>query len=223
MTKSTAAWIGFIGAALCAAIVTTGTSTRAASPPNPTPVVSVTTLPALPSPSVPTAHPVTSPAPSIAPTPPPQPLLTPVPPPPGSLITITGRVARAMTVTLDQLRAMRPVSLTMRVIDADGKHRFHIFSGAALPELIDRAQALTFGGTQNATAAWVVVSGVANGPAVVAFPEFESDHGGHRVILAYTVDGKSFDPGVMLVIEGDATTKRFVRGVTRIDVQEAPR
>ena len=223
MTKSTAVWIGFACAGLGAAFVAAGTSTRAASTPNPAPVVSVTTLPALPSPGVSTAHPVMSPAPSVTQAASPLPLLTPVPPPPGALITITGRVAKSMTITLEQLRAMRPVSLTMRVVDADGKHRFHIYSGASLSGLIDQAQPLTLGGTQSATAAWAIVSGVSGGPAVVAFPEFESDHAGHRVILAYTVDGKAFDSGAMLVVEGDATTLRFVRGVTKIDVQEAPR
>jgi hypothetical protein len=127
-----------------------------------------------------------------------------------------------MTVTIDQLRALHDVSLTMRVVDPDGKHRFHIYSGASLPSIIDQAQPLTFGGTENAKAAWVVVSGVSGGPAVVGFPEFESSFGGHRVILAYTVDGKPYKQGALLVIEGDATASRFVSGVTGISVQEAP-
>jgi hypothetical protein len=118
---------------------------------------------------------------------------------------------------------MHQVSLTMRVRDADGKHRFHIYSGASLPGVIDQAHALTVGGTDTATAAWAVVSGLSGGPAVVAFPEFETDYGGHRAILAYTVDGRPFESGTMLVIEGDTTSLRFVRGVTRVDVQEAAR
>jgi len=226
MTKFTVASIGMTALALCAAVATFGTSTRAASStPAPSPVVSVTTLPALPSPAVATAHPgAMSPSASSAPAPIAQPTSqSPLPPSPGALIAVTGRVAKPVTVTIDQLRNMHQVSLTMRVVDPDGKHRFHIFSGASLPGVIDQAQPLTVGGTQNAIAAWAIVTGLSGGPAVVAFPEFESDFGGHRAILAYTVDGKAVEQGVMLVIEGDATSLRFVRGVTKIDVEEAPR
>ncbi|HLN46889.1 MAG TPA: hypothetical protein VK216_01340 [Magnetospirillaceae bacterium] len=223
----------FLFAASCVvvlAVAAGGTSSRAANTPAPTPVVSVTTLPALPSPGTATAHPMTpGPAttvpPLAAPTLPPG--QTPAPnatlglPPPGTAIVISGLVAKPQIITLEQLRKLPSTSLTMRIVDADGKHRFHTFSGAVLRNVIDFAQPLDQGGTSTSTRAYALVQGVGGSSAIVAFPEFENDFAGKHVFLAYTVDAKPAPLGTaMLVIEGDATRGRFIEGITRIIVAE---
>jgi hypothetical protein len=221
------------GGALCATAIVTllaGGTSRAATPP-PTPVVSVTTLPALPSPGAATAHPVT-PAPATtlpplaAPTLPPG--QTPAPnatlalPPPGTAIVISGLVGKPQIITLGQLNKLPSGSLTMRIVDADGKHRFHTFSGALLRAAIDFAQPLDAGGTSTSTRAYAVIQGVGGKSAIVAFPEFENDFAGKRVLLATTIDARPAPQGTAtLVIEGDATRGRFVEGVTRILIADA--
>ena len=215
-------------AALCCLLmfalsVPSATSRAASNVAAPTPMVSVTTLPALPSPGSATARPATpaataapmaTPASSIAPTP------TMVPPP-GSTITITGNVVTPTVISLEQLRGMHKYSLTLRVVDADGRHRFHTFSGARLVDVINMTQPRDQGGSSTSTRAFILVHGLSGSAAVVTFPEFEPDFAGKRVLLAYLIDGKPGQPGVAtLVVEGDATRGRFIEGVTKIEVIE---
>ncbi len=211
-----------------------GSSRAATNAAQPTPVVSVTTLPALPSPGAPTAHPVTPPSaaatnplpssmsaspfgsPHATPTAPPA---TIAPPPPGTLITITGAVTHPLTISLDQLRDMHKTSITMRVIDADGKHRFHTFAGTPLKAVLNLAVPSNPGGADTSVNAYALITGLSGGPAIVAFPEFENDFANKTVLLAYQVNGKPVKIGsVMLVVDGDATVGRFVQGVTSIQI-----
>lgn len=228
----------FALATLCVLVTTTmalGTSSHAATnTPAPSPIVSATTLPPLPSPGAPTAHPASpvpaSPLPANGPTlaPTAAPGITPAPgatlmlPPAGAAIVISGSVSKPQIITLDQLRRLPTSSLTLRIVDADGKHRFHTFSGALLRAAIDIAQPLVQGGTSTSTRAYALIQGASGRSAIVAFPEFENDYAGRHVLLAYTIDGKAAPFGTAtLVVEGDATRGRFIEGITRISIAEA--
>jgi hypothetical protein len=191
----------------------------------PSPVVSVTTLPALPSPrpsgfvptAAPTAIPVGSP---IVPTAIPvvaQPPTTNAVAPPGSVIEIAGAVGIHTLLTLNELQKLQRSSLTLRIVDADGRHRFHTFTGPTLHDVIQLAQPRNAGGLSTSIRAYALVWGMRGSPAVVAFPEFEPDFDGKTILLAYIVDGRSPENGIAeLVIQGDATRGRFVEGVTKI-------
>ncbi|HME82534.1 MAG TPA: hypothetical protein VKF82_10690 [Candidatus Eremiobacteraceae bacterium] len=221
----------FFFAALCAAVLALaagGTSSRAANPPAPTPVVSVTTLPALPSPGVATAHPVT---PSAAVPPTPAPVMgspashpttaqTPALPPPGTFILIDGAVAKPAYITLDQLQHMRSTSLTLRM----SGHGVLTVTGAPLAAVIDLAQPNVTGGPGSSPSAYALISGVSGQFAIVAFPEFEKDFEGKTVLLAYLVNGKPVKAGAAtLVVQGDAKSGRLIEGVTHIAiVQPSP-
>ncbi len=180
----------------------------------PSPVVSVTTLPALPSPRpsgfVPTAAPTAIPVVTQPPT-------TNAVAPPGSVIEIAGAVGIHTLLTLNELQKLQRSSLTLRIVDADGRHRLHTFTGPTLHDVIELAQPRNAGGLSTSIRAYALVWGMRGSPAIVAFPEFEPDFDGKIILLAYIVDGRSPENGIAeLVIQGDATRGRFVEGVTKI-------
>ncbi|HEY7980162.1 MAG TPA: hypothetical protein VID19_01665 [Candidatus Eremiobacteraceae bacterium] len=196
------AW-GAPSASVAAAMVAQRTST-------PVPSVSATTLPALPTSAVPaTAAPAMStPAPSgiVA--------------PPGTLIQVTGAVASPIVLGLKDLQAMTRSTLTMRVLDLDGKRRVHIFTGPLLSDVISQAKPTTSTGVDMATHAYALVSGMNGTSAIIAFAEFHRDYNAKRIILAYEEDGGAM-PGsgiAELIVPEDATQGRFIVGVTTIEI-----
>jgi hypothetical protein len=137
--------------------------------------------------------------------------------PPGSFIEVTGAVGLPTLLTLKELQKLQRASLTLRVADPDGRHRFHTYTGATLHDVIQVAQPRTVGGVSTSTRAYALVWGLSGKPALVAFPEFEPDFSGKTVLLAYIVDGRASEQGIAeLVVQGDATQGRFVKGVTKI-------
>lgn len=196
-----------------------GTSSRAANTPAPTPMVSVTTLPALPSPGVPTAHPVMPASsapfpPASAPAPGPgHPTQAPAMPPPGTFILVNGAVAQPQYVTLDQLQKMRPTSITQKI----SGHGIVTVTGVPLAAVIALAQPSVAGGTDTSASAYAQITGAQSQTAVVAFPEFERAFAGKIVLLAYLLNGKPPKAGAAtLIVQGDASAGRFIEGVTHI-------
>jgi DMSO/TMAO reductase YedYZ molybdopterin-dependent catalytic subunit len=176
----------------------------------PVPSVSATTLPALPNSAVPTTM-----AP-LAATPTPAGIVA----PPGSLIQITGAVASPTILSLKELQAMPRSTLTMRVLDLDGKRRVHIFTGPLFGDVIGAAHPTTSTGVDMATHAYALVSGMTGASAIIAFAEFHRDYNAKRILLAYEEDGGPL-PGsgiAELVVPEDATQGRFIMGVTTIEV-----
>jgi DMSO/TMAO reductase YedYZ molybdopterin-dependent catalytic subunit len=176
----------------------------------PVPSVSATTLPALPASAVPSTM-----APAAS---------TPAPPaivaPPGSLIQVTGSVASPAIYSLKDLQAMARSTLTMRVLDLDGKRRVHIFTGPLLSDIIAAAKPTTTTGVDMATHAYVLVTGMTGASAIVAFAEFYRDYNAKRIMLAYEEDGGPL-PGsgiAELIVPEDATQGRFIIGLTTIEI-----
>jgi DMSO/TMAO reductase YedYZ molybdopterin-dependent catalytic subunit len=176
----------------------------------PVPSVSATTLPALPTSAVPsTMAPTTStPAPSgiVA--------------PPGTLIQVTGAVASPIVLSLKDLQAMPRTTLTMRVLDPDGKRRLHVFSGPLIGDVISQAKPTTSTGVDMATHAYALVTGMTGASAIIAFAEFHRDYNAKRIILAYEEDGGPL-PGsgiAQLIVPEDATPGRSIMGVTTIEI-----
>jgi DMSO/TMAO reductase YedYZ molybdopterin-dependent catalytic subunit len=176
----------------------------------PVPSVSATTLPALPSSAVPSTM-----APAIS---------TPTPPgivaPPGTLIQVTGAVASPIVLSLKDLQAMSRSTLTMRVLDLDGKRRVHFFTGPLFSDVISLARPTTSTGVDMATHAYALVTGMNGASAIIAFAEFHRDYNAKRIILAYEEDGGPL-PGsgiAQLIVPEDATQGRFIIGVTTIEI-----
>jgi DMSO/TMAO reductase YedYZ molybdopterin-dependent catalytic subunit len=176
----------------------------------PVPSVSATTLPALPTSAVQSTIPpaMSTPAPSgiVAPA--------------GTLIQVTGAVATPVVLSLKDLQAMPRSTLTMRVLDLDGKRRVHIFTGPLFSDVISLAKPTTSTGIDMATHAYALVTGMTGASAIIAFAEFHRDYNAKRIILAYEEDGGPL-PGsgiAQLVVPEDATQGRFIIGVTTIEI-----
>jgi DMSO/TMAO reductase YedYZ molybdopterin-dependent catalytic subunit len=233
--------LGFVGALLTALVVVAmlwgdpqrGSQSWLADPAlaaaQPSPMVSVTTLPAIPSPRpsarTSTAAPIVSAAPSptpliMQPTQPPGPQL-----PAGSYISVNGLVANPMILTLKELQKMRRTTLTLRVADPDGRHRVHFFTGVLLRDIVEAAHPNVTGGSSQSTAAFVLVEGLRGTPTIVGFPEFEQAYDGKQVLVAYYQDSRPLAaPGIaQLIVPGDNSAGRFVSGITSITIGEPPR
>jgi DMSO/TMAO reductase YedYZ molybdopterin-dependent catalytic subunit len=140
--------------------------------------------------------------------------------PPGTLIQVTGAVASPIVLGLKDLQAMTRSTLTMRVLDLDGKRRVHIFTGPLLSDVISQAKPTTSTGVDMATHAYALVSGMNGTSAIIAFAEFHRDYNAKRIILAYEEDGGAM-PGsgiAELIVPEDATQGRFIVGVTTIEI-----
>lgn len=181
----------------------------------PSPTVSVTTLPALPTmaPNGPaTSPPVQPSSPSAG--------GGAVNVPPGSVIQVVGDVADPRVVTLKDLQRLRRSSLTLRVLDADGKFRVHTYTGVLLRDLISSVSPIGPGGATQSTRAYALIEGINGDAALVAFPEFEVAFNNKQILLAYAVDGVP-PPGpeiCQLVVPEDQTQARFIAGVTTIRI-----
>jgi len=183
----------------------------------PSPTVSVTTLPALPTiaPGAPTmapAGPSTSGGSSgfVA--------------PPGALIQVTGDVADPRVFSLKDLQLMRRSSVTLRVMDADGRRRLHIFSGVLLRDIIVSVSPTGPGGATLSTRAYASIIGVNGQTAIIAFPEFEAAFNNKQILLAYMVDGAPL-PGQSiseLIVPEDQTQARFIPAVATIRIGSPP-
>jgi len=176
----------------------------------PLPSVSATTLPALPTSAVPSTMPAATSTPAPAG----------IVAPAGSLIQVTGAVSSPIILSLKDLQAMSRSSLTMRVLDLDGKRRVHIFTGPLLSDVIGSARPTSSTGLDLATHAYALVSGMTGASAIIAFAEFHRDYNAKRILLAYDEDGGPL-PGsgiAMLVVPEDATQGRFIMGVTTIEI-----
>jgi hypothetical protein len=187
-------------------------SVAAAAQASPVPMVSVTTLPAMPGESssaqpqsVQSAAPVGAPATNS--------WTLPIAPPLGdSYIQVVGEVNTPLTLTLNDLEKMKPDSLTLR---------FHTYTGVLLTDVLNRAGLRFSTDSQTLMRKYVFFQGTNGESAIVSFPEFTKGFNGQLILLAYLVDLRPVKgPGfVTLVVQGDRTTARYIN-VARIIVGE---
>jgi len=180
----------------------------------PSPTVSVTTLPALPTmaPNGSATSPPVQPSSSSN--------SSSVAAPPGSVIQVVGDVADPRIVTLKDLQRMRRSSLTLRVLDPDGKWRVHTYTGVLLRDLVSAVSPIGPGGATSSTRAYAFIEGVSGDSAIVSFPEFEVAFNNKQILLAYAVDGVPPPrPQIcQLVVPEDQTPTRFINGVSTIRI-----
>ena len=201
---------------MCAAgalsVLRPSVATAAAVALAPSPSVSVTTLPQLP-----TVAPV---QPTYAPTGAPSSTGGTVIAPPGTVIQVVGDVADPRVLTLKDLQLLRRSSLTLRVLDPDGKRRVHIYSGVLLRDLIASVSPIGPGGATDSTKAYALIEGVDGDSAIVAFPEFEAAFNNKQILVAYMIDGAPI-PGAAigrLIMPEDQTQGRFVSAIATIRI-----
>ena len=210
--------LGSIVAAAVAGMLAAGTlnalpavgAQRALSAPSPS--VSVTTLPQLPTvaPVQPTYVPANQPTASSGG------VMT----APGTVIQVVGDVADPRVMTLKDLQLMRRSSVTLHVLDADGKRRVHIYTGVLLRDIISSVSPTGPGGATTSTAAYALIEGVNGDSAIIAFPEFEAAFNNKQILVAYLVDGSPF-PGQsigQLVVPEDQGQSRFISPIATIRI-----
>ena len=188
----------------------------------PTPTVSVTTLPALPG-NISTPAPVASPtAPAAIPLPiAPPPTISPQELAARAIIEVNGDVVKPLTLSLKDLERMRNTSLTLQVQDPDGRRRVHTFTGVLLSDVIAAAQPRFSSDPATLARKYVLVTGINGATAIVGFPEFTPQFNNKKVILAYLLDLQNLtSPGfAMIAVPEDATRARFLT-VARLTVGE---
>jgi DMSO/TMAO reductase YedYZ molybdopterin-dependent catalytic subunit len=204
-----AAVIGMFSAGTLNVLPAIGAQRAAAAP---SPSVSVTTLPQLPatSPSQPTYAPANQPAPTS----------TGVMTAPGTVIQVVGDIADPRVLTLKDLQLMRRSSVTLHVLDADGKRRVHIYTGVLLRDIIASVSPTGPGGATQSTGAYALIEGVNGDSAVIAFAEFEESFNNKQILVAYLVDGSPF-PGQaigQLVVPEDQSQGRFISPIATIRI-----
>jgi DMSO/TMAO reductase YedYZ molybdopterin-dependent catalytic subunit len=216
-TLATIAAVAGAGATLAGAISLAPAQGSQRSLAAPSPAVSVTTLPQLPAQTE--VQPTVEPTYAPAYTPPPASSGS-IVAPPGTVIQIVGDVGFPKVVTLKDLQQMQHTSLTMRVIDPDGKRRVHIFTGVLLRDLITETAPTAPGGAVSSTSAYALVEGVGGEMALIAFPEFESAFDNKRIIVAYEIDGAPLNGQNIgeLIVPEDQTSGRFIVGITTIRI-----
>jgi DMSO/TMAO reductase YedYZ molybdopterin-dependent catalytic subunit len=180
---------------------------------SPVPMVSVTTLPAMPGASTQTTAPPAMPQ-GTAPT-----ALNagswpqPTPPVGVGYIQVVGEVDNPLlTLTLKDLEAMKPASLTLR---------FHTYTGVPLIDILNKAGLHFSQDPQTLMRKYVYIQGVDGRSVTISFPEFMRPFNNQLILLAYLVDlrpvqGTGF---VQLVIQDDRSTTRYIP-VARIIVGE---
>ena len=180
----------------------------------PSPTVSVTTLPQLPTvaPSQPTYAPTQPPATASG--------ASTVNAPAGTVIQVVGDIADPRMLTLKDLQLMRRSSLTLRVLDPDGKRRVHIYSGVLLRDIISSVSPTGPGGATQSLRGYALVEGVNGDAALVGFPEFETAFNNKQILVAYMIDGSPL-PGAAigaLIVPEDQTQGRFIMAISTIRV-----
>lgn len=180
----------------------------------PSPSVSVTTLPQLPTvaPVQPTYAPATQPTSNAG--------SGGVMAAPGTVIQVVGDVADPRVLTLKDLQLLRRSSLTLHVLDPDGKRRVHIYTGVLLRDLIATVSPTGPGGAVTSTRAYALVEGINGDSAIIAFPEFEQAYNNKQILVAYLVDGAPF-PGQaigQLIVPEDQTQGRFISAISTIRI-----
>lgn len=184
----------------------------------PTPMVSVTTLPALPG-NGSTAAPA-APVP-VPPPPAPPATMSPQEIAAHAIIEVGGDVVHPLTLSLKDLEHMRNTSLTLQVLDPDGRRRVHTFTGVLLSDVIAQAQPRFPSDAATLARKYVLVTGVNGASAIVGFPEFSPQFNNKKIILAYLLDLQNLtSPGfAMIAVPEDSTRARFLT-VARLTVGE---
>lgn len=205
-----------LAGAACASIVALSPALGAPhAAAQPSPEVSVTTLPQLPTepPVEPTYAPVATAPPATA-------IPGSIVAPAGAVIQIVGDIQYPRVITLKDLEHMQHTSLTMRVVDPDGKRRLHIFTGVLLRDLVNQAVPTAPGGSTASTSAYALVEGANGDSAIVAFPEFEARFDNKQILVAYEIDGSPLSGQNIgeLVVPEDQTNGRFIVGIATIRI-----
>ncbi|OIN59741.1 molybdopterin-dependent oxidoreductase [Arsenicibacter rosenii] len=136
-------------------------------------------------------------------------------------LTISGEVARPVTLSAEDIKALPHQEVTGK--DRDGKE-LH-FSGVPVIELLKKAGVTTGGELRGENLAkYAVVKAIDGYEVVFALPEFDPAFASQVIILANRVDGAPLPAGTgpfRIVVPNEKRPARWVREVRSIDIRFA--
>ena len=128
-------------------------------------------------------------------------------------VKLDGRIKTPVSLSLDQLKAMPSVTVTVNYAE-QGKSNW---TGVSLMALIDKAVPLQPDGNGAYLQHLIVARGTDNYAAGIAIGEIDAKFEGKQAIIAYEKDGKPLD-SLRLIVPGDAHAGRGVRDLAEITV-----
>jgi DMSO/TMAO reductase YedYZ molybdopterin-dependent catalytic subunit len=136
-------------------------------------------------------------------------------------LSITGEVARPLTLTRQDLSALRSVAIEVK----DRDNKLHQFKGVALFEVLQRAGVTTGSLLRGENLAKYLLIGAADGYEVVySLPEIDPEFTDQVVLLAIEKDGQPLPAGegtFRLIVPQDKKQARWIREVRTIKVRFA--
>jgi DMSO/TMAO reductase YedYZ molybdopterin-dependent catalytic subunit len=138
----------------------------------------------------------------------------------GATFVFGGLVQQPGSFTLDDLKNLPATRETVSFIGEHGQEKA-TYTGVLLWTLLDKAGGLADSGKRPDLRHTLTVTGRDGYIVVLSLGELDPDFGGNAAIIAYSRDGKPYDParGFRLVVPGDKHGGRDVRDVTNIDVK----
>ena len=132
-------------------------------------------------------------------------------------VALTGQVEHARTLTLDDLRAMTPVTVRVAQANASGVQEA-TFTGALLWDVVTAAKPIDAPGDKTALQHTFLARGKDGYAVALAIAELDPNYDNKRVVIAYARDGKPL-PAARLVVPGDGHAGRSVRDLVAIEVR----
>lgn len=132
-------------------------------------------------------------------------------------LAVSGRVQRQATLSIDDLRALPPVTIDASHLTSRGMQRAS-YTGALLWAVVAAAGPLDGPGSRERLLRTVVALGRDGYAVAVAVGEIDPDFEGKQVLVAYAADGQTL-PGLRLVVPADRHAGRNVRDLVAIEIR----
>ena len=134
-------------------------------------------------------------------------------------LAVDGHVAHAAQLTLDQLKALPPVTVSL-TFQSDHGPQTGTWTGALLLDIVKQAAPVDSGRDKSAPLQHTILARGRDGYAVVlAIGEIDPRFAGKQVIIAYQRDGKPMEgQAFRLVVPGDAHGGRSVNDLISLTI-----
>jgi hypothetical protein len=134
-------------------------------------------------------------------------------------LAVDGHVAHPAQLTLDQLKALPPVTVTL-TFQSDHGPQTGTWTGALLLDLVRQAAPVDSGSDKRAPLQHTILARGQDGYAVaLAIGEIDPRFAGKQVIVAYQRDGKPMERQTFrLIVPGDAHGGRSVNDLVSLSI-----
>jgi hypothetical protein len=136
-----------------------------------------------------------------------------------AVLTVGGHVAHPAQLTLEQLKALPPVTVTL-TFQSDHGPQSGTWTGPLLLDLVRQAAPVDNGSDKSAPLQHTILARGRDGyAAVLAIGEIDPRFAGNKVIVAYRRDGKPMERQTFrLIVPGDAHGGRSVNDLVSLTI-----